>query len=170
MSMSQTHFPRPYLLHRPPSSFFTLLTTSHLLYLTNPPSSYLTCVCSLQRHGSTALMMTSECGYTEIVQALLTAPGIDTNHANVSIYSLRPLYSSIFGCGEVCLPLSFPLTFVLMFYHPLISKMYPITSEQYSRPRCVSFHDCICFLMTHNNIFTSDVVVTITPRIHRINR
>ena len=61
------------------------------IYLTNPPASYPTCgCCSLQRHGRTALTLSSASGHTEIVQALLTADGIDVNHVNVSIYPLTP--------------------------------------------------------------------------------
>ena len=43
-----------------------------------------------QEYGSTALMLASDKGRTEIVQALLAAPGIDVNHANVSISPLTP--------------------------------------------------------------------------------
>ena len=117
--------------------------------------------------------MTSECGHIEIVQALLTAPGIDINHANVSIYSLTPSHVVVVGSGRGGLP------FLLLHPNPCTNVLSPLnlenvshhyTSEQYSRSRCVSFSDCICFHMTHNSIFASDVVVTITHRIHRVNR
>ena len=86
--------------------------------------------------GTTALARASENGYTEIVQALLAAPGIDVNHANVSIYPLTPSQSHVVvrseGGGDLRLfiplfALSLTLTLVILTYHPLTSKMYPIT-------------------------------------------
>ena len=46
----------------------------------------------LQQSGNTALMHASSSGLTEAVKLLLTAPGIDVNHANVSLYLLIPPY------------------------------------------------------------------------------
>ena len=43
-------------------------------------------------------------GHTEIVQALLTTPGIDVNHANVSIYLLTLSRVVVVGEGGGCLP------------------------------------------------------------------
>ena len=53
------------------------------------------CCCFLQMSGTTALARASENGYTEIVQALLAAPGIDVDHATVSIYPLTPSQSHV---------------------------------------------------------------------------
>ena len=49
-------------------------------------------------------MEASAGGHTEIVQALLTTPGIDVNHANVSIYLLTPSRVVVVGEGGGCLP------------------------------------------------------------------
>ena len=46
--------------------------------------------CFLQDGGSTALMLASQNGHTEIVLALLAAADINVNHADVSIYPLTP--------------------------------------------------------------------------------
>ena len=71
-------------------------------------------------------MRASREGRTETVQALLAAPDIDVNHADVSVYSLTPSHVVVGGdSGEVYLPLSLILTLVLMSYHPPTSKMYP---------------------------------------------
>ena len=98
--------------------------------LTNPASSYPTCGCSLQWQGCTALAMASHNGNTEIAQALLAAAGIDVNHADVSIYPLTPSHVVVGGEAGGGLPPLFLLilTLELMSYHPLTSKMYPITS------------------------------------------
>ena len=93
--------------------------------LTNP-ASYLTCDCSLQSGGNTAMMLASLYGRTKIVLALLAAAGIDVNHADVSINPLIPSHVLVeVVVGEVYLPFPFPLTLVLMSYHPPTSKMYP---------------------------------------------
>ena len=50
---------------------------------------------SLQGQGATALMFASKNGHAEAIKALLTASGIDVNHADVSLYLLtRPTYTS----------------------------------------------------------------------------
>ena len=49
-------------------------------------------------------MQASKNGYTEIVQALLAAFGIDVNYANVSIYLLTPSRVGVVGEGGGCLP------------------------------------------------------------------
>ena len=90
----------PLLYHNlvlvPPSSSLTLLITPHIcIYLTNP-SPYHTCGCSLQMDDWTALLLASNSGHTLIVQALVAAPGIDVNHATVSI-----LYSPQ-TCNSFC--------------------------------------------------------------------
>ena len=74
--------------------------------------------------------MASHNGNTEIAQALLAAAGIDVNHADVSIYPLTPSHVVVGGEAGGGLPPLFLLilTLELMSYHPLTSKMYPITS------------------------------------------
>ena len=52
---------------------------------------------SLQYAGSNALLLASNRGHTEIVQALLAVLGIDVNHTNVGIYPLIPVPFSSWG-------------------------------------------------------------------------
>ena len=73
-------------LHVPLPCPLPLINTPYVS-LTNP-ASYPTCGCSLQRFNRTALLLASSKGHTETVQALLAAPDIDVNHADVSIYPL----------------------------------------------------------------------------------
>ena len=70
-----------------------------LTALTNPSSYPTCCGCCLQS-GHTALTEASEYGHIKIVQALLAAPGIDVNHAHVSIYLLTPSQSHVVVRGE----------------------------------------------------------------------
>ena len=127
------------------SAFATSLPPNNTPYesLTNP-ASYPTCgCCALQQWGSTALMLASKNGHTEIVLALLAASGIDVNHANVSIYPLIPTHVVVGGevvGGLSLLPLN--LTLDLMFYHSLTSKMYSITRGKYSPP---DVSDCLFY-------------------------
>ena len=56
------------------------------------------CVCSLQVNKDTALTLATVKGRTEIVQALVTAPGIDVNQTNVRKNSLaHPVPCSSWG-------------------------------------------------------------------------
>ena len=62
-------------------------------------------------------MLASGNGHTEIVLALLAAPGIDVNHAQpVSIYPLTTSHVVVGseGVGEVYLTLSPTLTLIMM--------------------------------------------------------
>ena len=61
--------------------------------------------------GNSALLLASDNGHTEAVQALLAAPGINVNHANVSI-------SRGWGMGEVYLTSFLTLILVMMTYAP----------------------------------------------------
>ena len=61
---------------------------SPLPFILSPPLSL-----SLQVSGYTALLAASDNGHAEAIKLLLTAPGIDVNHAyKVSPYLLIPLY------------------------------------------------------------------------------
>ena len=54
------------------------------------------------REGRTALMAASSNGHTEAIKLLLTAPGIDVNHAHkVSLYLLIPPYLVVKGEGDL---------------------------------------------------------------------
>ena len=50
---------------------------------------------SLQEFGFTALMRASHLCRTEAVKALMTAPDIDVNHADVSLYPLTPSHLQV---------------------------------------------------------------------------
>ena len=88
-------FSHPHLLYVPPLplSYMSLLPLS-FPYLTPSPSltnhascpTY--CCCSLQGGGRSPLHASALKGHTEVVQALLQAPGINVNQADVSIYLL----------------------------------------------------------------------------------
>ena len=52
-------------------------------------------ISSVHEYGSAALTLASDKGHIKIVQALLTAPGIDVNHAKVSIYLLTPFHAVV---------------------------------------------------------------------------
>ena len=97
--MSPTRISHPQLLHvlNPPPRltcpFFLLsypLTNTPYVPLINP-ASYPTCGCFFQNADQTALMQASAYGHIAIIQALVAAPGIDVNHADVSIYPLTLL-------------------------------------------------------------------------------
>ena len=72
--------------------------------LTNHSSDPTCGCCSLQGRGSTALMLASSGGHTEIVLALLAAVGIKVNHTDVSIYPLTPSHVVVWGEGVGGLP------------------------------------------------------------------
>ena len=55
-------------------------------------------------NGSTALTLASRFGRTEAIKLLLAAPGIDVNHANVSLYPLTSSHLVLGGGGEGDLP------------------------------------------------------------------
>ena len=83
--------PLPFILSPLPSSplFFPYLIPPMSVYVCNPlpfilspPPPPLT----LQGKGKTALTLASEKGHTQAIKALLTVPGIDVNHADVSLY------------------------------------------------------------------------------------
>ena len=97
-------------LYRQISSSFTtymisLDPSSHTSSLPPPlPTSNSICTCSppfipsplpppplflsLQLYGETALMEASAKGHTDAIKTLLAVPGVDVNHANVSLFSL----------------------------------------------------------------------------------
>ena len=123
VTVTDTFSPLPSPYMSPPPFFLAHYPTPYVS-LTNH-SSYPTCCgcCSLQRKGSTALILASEKGHFEIIQALLAAPGIDVNHATVSIYPLIPFHVVVRGG----LPHLIPSYLVFLTYHPPTSKMYPIS-------------------------------------------
>ena len=51
--------------------------------------------CPLQRDGNNALTLAAYGGHIEVVHAILNAPGVNVNHANVSIY-ISPLLPLVF--------------------------------------------------------------------------
>ena len=73
----------------------------HLIVLPSPTSNCI-CTCNplpfippplsiaLQNAGFTALLLASNDGHTEAINALLTAPDINVNHTDVSLYRLTP--------------------------------------------------------------------------------
>ena len=71
--------------------------------LTNP-ASYPICGWSEQEARRTALYWPSHYGTTETMLALLAAPGIDVNHADVSIYPLTPSHIVVERWGWGGLP------------------------------------------------------------------
>ena len=111
----------PHLLYVPPSSSLSLTRPSFLFPSPYPTpysslthqASYPTCCCrcrccSLQNEGNSPLYgavfsvgddETVLGGHTETVQALLQAPDINVNQANVSIYLLTPSPVVVWGVG-----------------------------------------------------------------------
>ena len=65
--------------------------------VTNHSSYHHTCYFLLQDGGWNALIWASRDGDTEAFKTLLTAPAINVNHANVSIYSLNPPHVVVEG-------------------------------------------------------------------------
>ena len=64
-------------------------------------------------------MAASEKGHTEAIKALLTAPGIDVNHVDVSLCLLTPPIYLI----HICLILSLTLTLALTTHHSFYSPL-----------------------------------------------
>ena len=92
VSMMQSYSP-PY----PPSLFpFPLPTLS--VYVTHSFHSFPFSL-SLQERGHTALTIASWKGHTEIIKLLLAVPGIDVNHADVSLYLLTLSHLVV---GDMC--------------------------------------------------------------------
>ena len=77
--------PRPFPFPAPPS-----LLPPLSVYVTHYLSFYSPLSVSLQVDGSTALILASQMGRTEAMKLLLAAPGINVNHARVSLYLLTP--------------------------------------------------------------------------------
>ena len=85
----------PIIIPPPPPLYYTLFLPLHIL-----PTSCTICECiphfilpypfSLQWDNWTALIWASQNGHTEAVKALLTAPDINVNYANVSLFLLTP--------------------------------------------------------------------------------
>ena len=59
--------------------------THHICNQNKILTPFLPLLLFLQRYNTTALLLAPEKGHTETVKALLTVPGIDVNHAGVSI-------------------------------------------------------------------------------------
>ena len=96
-------------------------------------ASYPTCCCccccrccSLQSDGWTPLTHSAFKGHIEVVQNLLQTPGINVNHADVSIYLLTLSPIVVGGEDEGHLPPQ-PLsrTLVMMSYYPLNLENIP---------------------------------------------
>ena len=115
--MLQTHF-FALLCRTPPSSYLPPIPPIYVPPIPPPssllfPTSNSICICnplpfilpptlslSLQRDGITALTVASANGRAEAIKLLLTAPGIDVNHADVSLYLLIPSHLVLGGGGE----------------------------------------------------------------------
>ena len=92
-------YPRtfPYISPLPPSFPTSILSyVQPTIHPNTPPLIFL----QSNLISMTALLWASSWGHTEIVKALLTVPGIDVNHADVSSRLLTPSYVVV-GC--VCL-------------------------------------------------------------------
>ena len=69
----------------PLPSSLTFLDHYHICNQNKILTPFLPLLLFLQRYNTTALLLAPEKGHTETVKALLTVPGIDVNHAGVSI-------------------------------------------------------------------------------------
>ena len=112
------------------------LLPSNSLCILNPPFilSHLLSA-SLQGDGKTALIVASEYGHTGAIKALLTAPGINVNHEDVSLYLLTPLHLRAVNGSKAHLPhlISPKLTLAMMTYLSPTCKMYPSTMKNKSK-------------------------------------
>ena len=88
--------PPPFSLVLPPTLYVTHIT--HYLSFYSPFSI------SLQDTGQTALMYASWSVEIEAIKLLLVVPGINVNHADVSLCLLTPSYLALGGGGEGDLP------------------------------------------------------------------
>ena len=106
-SYSHPHFlyvpPLSPPLHVPPSNLIPPTLTSYPA-LTNHASYPTCCCCSLQDEGRSPLWWAARQGHTDVVQALLQAPGINVNQADVSIYLLTISPVVVGGKDESHLP------------------------------------------------------------------
>ena len=152
-----TCYTHPLLLHFLLPSFLTYFE----LYLYMQPTFHsIPLSISLQGRGYTALIRASERGHAEAIKALLTAPGIDVNHAEVSLCLLTPL-DIVVGVGLLHIYLPFPFTLIpaMMTYLPPTWNMYPSNVKKIQSVRVFFCLSVTTFLL----------VLTITPRVHRTN-
>ena len=110
--ITTSYMPHPQLLYSSPC----LLSYPSCIY--NSHSSYSTCGCSLQGWGNRALTNASRNGHTETVHALLTSPGIDVNHIDVSIYSFTTSHVVVGAEGGGGITIPYPPPLVTMTYYP----------------------------------------------------
>ena len=94
-------------------------------------------------------MVASVSGHAEAIEALLTAPGIDVNHVDVSLYLLM----QGLGVRDINLCSSLTLTLTMMTCHPVMRNMYPNPMER--NQVCVLFFcfgDSIFVFHQHDNL------------------
>ena len=131
-----------------PSSLFPYLFPTLSVYVTHLSFFRSLHSVSLKEKGSTALICASENGHTEAIKALLTAPDINVNHTNVSLYLLiPPRHSSGAGFDTHYLTLFHHKTLAMITYHPnLYYVPHPTTMKKHPKCVCVNllvFGDCV---------------------------
>ena len=87
------------------------------------------CFCSIQRYNYTALIRAAEGGHSDVIKALVAAPGIDVNYKGVR-NNRNNTFSYVVVLGESegdVPPLPLPTLTPVIMNEPLTSKMYPIT-------------------------------------------